>query len=194
MLKNLYIYIKNSELDNILKYGIKLSEYANKVIIYSNTQKSGILSYLAPKDSELYYDENYSCIRISADNIKGLIYNRVCENLNIFSEFICDISDYEYGRFEEPMAIITSTILPENINLYNKDIDIPLLIQNSKDYYYENSINELLNTNKFTNYELYQILLILGEQKKLLSTNLESNIKMYIDKISGKIYTKKSNF
>ncbi len=194
MLKNLYIYIKNSELDNILKYGIKLSEYANKVIIYSNTQKSGILSYLAPKDSELYYDENYSCIRISADNIKGLIYNKVCENLNIFSEFICDISDYEYGRFEEPMAIITSTILPENINLYNKDMDIPLLIQNSKDYYYENSINELLSTNKFSNYELYQILLILGEQKKLLSTNLESNIKMYTDKINGKIYTKKSNF
>lgn len=98
------------------------------------------------------------------------------------------------GDYEEPLALITSTILPENIYLYNKDMDVPLIIENSKNFFYENSINELLNTNKFSNYELYQILLILGEQKKMLTSNSEGNIKTYKDKINGKLYTKKSNF
>ena len=98
------------------------------------------------------------------------------------------------GDYEEPLALITSTILPENIYLYNKDMDVPLIIENSKNFFYENSINELLNTNKFSNYELYQILLILGEQKKMLTSNSEGHIKTYKDKINGKLYTKKSNF
>ena len=110
-MKYLYIYIKNEEADDILKYGIKLSEHANKILNYSNIQKSGILSYLAPKDCELYNNKNYSCLKVSTKNIKGLIYNNICENLTNFDEFICSFSEYNYGDYEEPLAIITSTIL-----------------------------------------------------------------------------------
>lgn len=191
---NLYVYIKNSQIDNIIKYGIKLSEYANKVISYSNTKKSGITAYLVPKDCECYYDNEYTCLRIKLKNINGVVYNKICEKLNNFEEFVCDISSYKYGTYEDPVAIITSTILPENIAIYNKAIDIPILIENSKDFYYENSINELLATNKFSNYELYQILLILGEQKKMFTTSSQDNIKLYKDVINNKSYTKKSNF
>ncbi|CCY71857.1 putative uncharacterized protein [Clostridium sp. CAG:921] len=193
-MKNLYMYIKNENIEDILKYGIKLSEYSNKVLDYSGTKKSGIISYLAPKDSILYSDNKYSCVRINGDNVNAIIYNEICENLSNFNEFICDFNSYKLGDYEEPLALITSTILPENIYLYNKDMDVPLIIENSKNFFYENSINELLNTNKFSNYELYQILLILGEQKKMLTSNSEGNIKTYKDKINGKLYTKKSNF
>ena len=52
----------------------------------------------------------------------------------------------------------------------------------------------MLDSGKFSNYELYQILLILGEQKKIFTTDIDKNIKVYLDTISGKKYTKKSNF
>ena len=52
----------------------------------------------------------------------------------------------------------------------------------------------MLENDKFTKYELYQILLILGEQKKIFSTTKIDNIKIYKDNINGNLYTKKSSF
>ncbi len=193
-MKYLYIYVKNIDIENVIKYGIKLSEFANKVINLQNTHKYGITAYLAPKDSPHYFDNEYSCIKILLNNLNCLIYNQICENTIFFEDYICDISQYEIGTFEDPIAFIQSTILPENIQIYNKIQDIPLLIQDSKQYYYEKSISEMLDNSNFSKYELYQLLLILGEQKKILESEINNNVKIYIDKISGKKYTKKSSF
>ena len=76
---------------------------------------------------------------------------------------------------------------------YNKILDKPLLVQNSKEFYYEKCINEILETDMFSKYELYQTLLILGDQKKVLDVNKFDSIKIYTDPISDKKYTKKSN-
>ena len=45
----------------------------------------------------------------------------------------------------------------------------------------------------FSKYELYQMLLILGDQKKALNAEKYQNVKVYIDQVSGKKYTKRSN-
>ena len=66
-------------------------------------------------------------------------------------------------------------------------------MQNSREFYYEKCINEIIDTEKISKYELYQTLLILGDQKKLYDVEKIENIKFYKDKISGKTYTKKSN-
>lgn len=193
-MNNLYVYIKNDNIENVIKYGMKLSDYADKFLFISGNEKAGITAYLSPKDSELYYDENYTCIKILVSNINTYIYNKYFENHDLPNYFISKYEEYIYGTYEEPIAFIYSTILPENISIYNKIKDTPLIIQNSKEYFYEKSINEMLENDKFSKYELYQILLILGEQKKIFSTSQIDNIKIYKDKINGKLYTKKSSF
>lgn len=193
-MNNLYIYIKNAYVENVIKYGMKLSEFADKFLKISGTEKAGITAYLSPKDSELYYDDNYTCIKILISNINIYVYNKYFENHDLPNYFISKYEDYTYGTYEEPIAFIYSTILPENISIYNKIKDTPLIIQNSKEYFYERSINEMLENDKFTKYELYQILLILGEQKKIFSTTKIDNIKIYKDNINGNLYTKKSSF
>ena len=45
----------------------------------------------------------------------------------------------------------------------------------------------------FSKYELYQMLLILGDQKRVLNTEKYQNVKVYTDQVSGKKYTKRSN-
>lgn len=193
-MKYLYIFIDNNKLDDVIKYGMKLSEFSNKLLTISKTQKYGITAFLSPKDSELYYDNNYSCIKVLTDKLKCLIYNKTCDNSYLLKDFICNINEYQLGLYEEPVAFITSTILPEDIQLYNKLQDVPLVIENSKQYFYEKSINDMLENDKFSKYELYQMLLILGEQKKIFKTTNDNCIKIYEDKISGKKYTKRSNF
>lgn len=193
-MNNLYIYIENKNLDNVLKYGIKLSEFSNKSLYIDNSYKVGITAYLAPKDSEYFFNENYTCIRINTKNINYYIYNKTLENTDLLSNFFINGNNYILGDYEEPLAIICSTILPENIFLYNKQKDIPLLVENSKDYYYEKSINDMLQSGNFNNYELYQILLILGNQKNIFKKqDLNNNFKIYKDIKSNKIYTKKNS-
>ena len=194
-MKTLYLYVHKDDLNECIKYGIKLSEQANKVIKIKNIEKKGIIAYLSPKDSNKYYDENFICLKIKTNNLKIYIYNNSAFEFTNDNDFICDISNYKVGSYEEPIAIICSTILPENISLYNKIMDIPLLIENSKDYYYKKSIFDMLESDFFTNFEVYQLLLILGQKKQLLKTDqVNDKLKIYIDKKNGKKYTKKSNF
>lgn len=194
-MKNLYIYIEKTKLDDVIKYGIKLSEFSNKVLnISENQTKTGIIAYLTPKDSELYYDTDYTCIRVSTKDINYFIYNKICENTDFTSEFICTPDEYNLGDYEEPIALIYSTILPENISTYNKLMDIPIIIENSKEYYYEKAVNDMLEYEKFTKYELYQMLLILGNQKKIFDIKYNENgIRIYKDIKDNKFYTKKGS-
>lgn len=192
-MQDLYIYVDKNKLDDCLKYGIKLSEFENRVLKLSNVSKRGIQAFLSPKDSELYLDDSYGCIRVISKNLTAIVFNKICENTSLIDNFICNIEDYRIGNYELPEAIICSSILPENLQLYNKILDKPLLVQNSREFYYEKCINEIMETDMFSKYELYQTLLILGDQKKLFNVSKENNVKMYTDSISGKKYTKKSN-
>ncbi len=193
-MQDLYIYINKNDVDTCLKYGIKLSEYSNKILKLQNMEKRGILAFLSPKDSDLYIDENYECIRVNIKNLNTIIYNKLCENTPLIDEFYCDISEYSIGDYELPEAIICSSILQENLSIYNKILDKPLLVQNSREFYYEKSINDILDSDKFSKYELYQMLLILGDQKKVFKIEKKDDLKLYKDPINGKTYTKRSNF
>lgn len=193
-LKYLYLYIENEKVNDVIKYGMKLSEHANKILKINN-EKKGIISYLTPKDSNLYNDTNFTCLKINTDNLHIYIYNKIFEDTDYLKKYFIENDKYEIGSFEEPIALICSTILPENITLYNKLLDSPNIIENSKDYYYEKAIYEMLNNEYFTNYELYQTLLILGQQKKIFDIkNITDKIKIYKSKNDNKKYTKKTNF
>lgn len=194
-MKNLYLFVPNENVDNYIKYGIKLSQNANKVVTYERAEKKGIISYLSPMDSEKYYDNNFTCLKINISKLNILIYNETALDLTNNRDFICNIKDYIYGKYEEPRALICSTILPENIFIYNKIIDTPLIIEKSKEFYYKHSVLDMLDNDLFTSFEVYQLLLILGQKKKLFKVKeVDEKLKLYIDKKSGKKYTKKSNF
>lgn len=189
---DLYIYVDKEKIDDCLKYGIKLSEYENKILKIKNVTKHGIIAYLSPKDSRLYIDSNYECIRINTNDLNAIVYNTICENDNkLLEEFYCDIKEYNIGDYEMPEAIICSSVLPENMKLYNKILDKPLVVQNSREFYYEKCINDIIDSDVFSKYELYQTLLILGDQKEVFDVEKHNNVKIYKDKISGKKYTKK---
>lgn len=194
-MNNIYIYIPNEKKDYILKYGIKLSENSDTVITTTNGIKSGILGYLSPKDSKLYDNTNYSIIGIRIDdNINALVFNNICKTTIFFDDFICKFQDYNYGTYEEPLVLIHSSILPENIFLYDKLLSFPLLVENSKEYYYERAIHTILEDDKISKQELYQILLILGDKKNIFDVTVDNKLKIYKDKLSNKKYTKKNTF
>ena len=193
-MKYLYLFIENEKINDAVKYGMKLSEYANK-ILKTSTEKKGIAAYLSPSDCPDFSDPNFTCLKILTDNLNIYIYNKIFDNTDSLDDFLCDATDYNIGDYEDPIAIICSTILPENISIYNKILDTPLIVENSKDFFYQKSIQEMLDNECFTSYELYQMLLILGQQKKIFEiSNITDKIKIYKSKTTNIEYTKKNNF
>lgn len=139
-----YLYVEKNVANDCIKYGIKLSEFADKILIINNTQKKGILAYLSPKDSTQYEEEIFTCLKIQIHDENIFIYNDNNQE-NTFDS--CSFFDYIPGTYENPKCLICSTILPEDIFLYNKYIDTPLVIQNSKEFFYERKILNMLDNN-----------------------------------------------
>ena len=192
-MQDLYIYVDKNIASDCLKYGIKLSEQENRVIELNSSTKRGIQAFLSPKDSPLYLNEEFECIRVLTKGLTAIVFNKICEGTELIDNFVVDIENYNIGDYELPEAIICSSILPDNLFPYNKILDKPLLVQNSREFYYEKCINEILETHMFTKYELYQTLLILGDQKKVLNVEKYQSVKVYTDPISNKRYTKRSS-
>lgn len=138
-IRNIYLYIKKEEVLNLVKYGIKLSEYANATFKTSSITKKGIIAYLSPKDSDKYFNETYDILRIKTDDLNIYVHNSslvvIDENVTFDYNNMCNLKEYNLGDYINPELVICSTILPEYIYKYNRIIDVPLLIENSKEFY-----------------------------------------------------------
>lgn len=184
-MKNLYLYVTKDNYKLCIKYGIKLSEFTDKALSLPNSIKKGIISYLSPKDSDKYFDNNYVCIKVNSDNLSVLIYDKAFENTDFLDEKICRLEDYTLGEYEDPIALICSTVLPENIFLYNKKLDSPLLVEYSKDFYYSKCINEMIENSIFSNEDLFQVILNLGIEKGIFKTVSENSQNMGLNIIEN---------
>jgi hypothetical protein len=153
-IRNVYIYVKKEELKNCIKYGMKLSEYSNVSFYNGKTTKNGILSYISPKDSNKYFNESYDILRIKTEDLNIFVHNsnivEPSENTTFNFSEMCNLNEYILGQFINPELVICSTILPEYIYKYNRIIDVPLLVDNSKELYLAKELEEI-NEKNFNN-------------------------------------------
>ena len=152
--KNIYLYVKKSNINKCIKYGIKLSEYADISFIKNTIFKKGILCFISPKDSEKYFDDNYDILRLKTDDLNIYVHNSSLVSKNIDYEFdynkMKELNKYILGDYINPELLLYSTVLPESIYKYNRIIDVPLLVDNSKEFYLSKEMeteNENLNNN-----------------------------------------------
>ncbi len=152
--RNVYLYVKKDKVIDCIKYGMKLSEYSNVSFSNAKSLKKGILAYISPKDSDKYFNENYDILRIATEELNIYVSNCSIVETNEDSSFnfenMCNLKEYILGDFINPKLVICSTILPEHIHKYNRIIDVPLLVDNSKEFYLNREIEEL-NETQFNN-------------------------------------------
>ncbi|MBR1883516.1 MAG: hypothetical protein IJ809_00960 [Clostridia bacterium] len=127
-IRNVYVFIDKDKVDYCLKYGIKISMFYNAEEKIMGLKKKGIKAYLSPKDCDKYNDEGYEILRVKLNSEKAYVVNE--QN----SDF-CKIDKYNFGDFILPEVIITTSVAPEDVFVYNKILDVPLIVQNSKEFY-----------------------------------------------------------
>ena len=153
----IYYYTKKDNLPIYLKYGIRLSKNFDKEVNINGYKKPFLVGLLNPKDDiNKYNSELYSCLKLDLFNThcKVIDFNPLT-NSNEIVDYI-PLEEYKFGTYKNPLVLIDTSIISDKISLYNKIMDIPLLYDNSEDFFYEVEINKMLNEKSLK--EIYELL------------------------------------
>ena len=153
----IYYYTKNDNLSIYLKYGIRLSKNYDEEFNISGYRKPYLLGFLNPKDDmNKYNSNNYTCLKLDVLSNHCKVINYTLQtNINEVTPYI-PLEEYKLGTFKNPCVLIDTSIISDKISLYNKVIDVPLLYDNSEDFYYELQIQKIID--ELPAKEVYELL------------------------------------
>ena len=153
----IYYYTKNETLPIYLKYGIRLSKNFDKEINISGYKKPFLIGFLNPKDNKTKYNSSdYTCLKLDLfDNHCKVIDLSSNENFNEVIDYT-PLEEYKLGTYKNPAVLIDTSVVSDKISLYNKNMDIPLLFDNSEDFFYELEIRKMIDEMPLK--EVYELL------------------------------------
>lgn len=153
----IYYYTKKDNLPIYLKYGIRLSKNFDKEININGYKKPFLIGFLNPRDSEKYNNsKDYTCIKLDVlNNHCKVIDLSKKQNYDEVTAYI-PLDDYKFGTLKNPVVLIDTSIISDKISIYNKVMDIPLLYDNSEDFFYEVEIKKILD--ELSPKEAYELL------------------------------------
>lgn len=145
-----YLYMPSDKIANAVECGIKLSEWYSREVRIGGVVKKCISALLNPRDNnERGVPGDYKCLTLEvhpkychvADSLLykvGLVHP---EAMEMYEKSIVPMEQYTFGSYRLPEALITSTILSEQVSLPDKWLDTPVLYSNSQDLYF-NSLSD----------------------------------------------------
>lgn len=147
----LYFFVLKERIEDVIDCGLKLSEWYDRELDIPEISKNKkvLKAFLNPRDNkDVLNDSQYQCIRLEVE----LDYCRIADSFlynmglinSMFMEYyyntIIPLKDYCFGTYRDPEVLITASVLPENIKLTGKVMDIPLIYENSEEIYLANRI------------------------------------------------------
>lgn len=142
----IYYYVKKDNTDSFLKFGIKLSENYSSEININGYIKQCFLGLLNPKDDEYKFNsDEYDCLKIDINTDNCNVIDNSSFDGEIKHLHPISLKKYTFGDFKNPQVVITTSILPEHISILNKDIDCPVLFDNSRDLFYQSKAQRILD-------------------------------------------------
>ncbi len=141
-----YYYAKNEALPIFLKYGIRLSKNYDVNLNINGYEKPYLIGLLNPKDDlNKYSSLENTCIKLDVLNNHLLVADFSKElSSNVIKEYQ-EIDKYLFGTYLKPRVLIDTSIISDKISLYNRELDIPILYNNSEDFFYEVQIQKKLS-------------------------------------------------
>lgn len=133
-----FYFAKVDSAEEIMDCGIKLNQYFEREITVNGFQKRFLLAYLHPADCLKFYDDTYKAVKIKAPEessyiAEGALYDD--QNLHLYESSLIPIREYRLGTYRKPECLIQCTLLPHQIEDYDRRRDEPILYDNSENLY-----------------------------------------------------------
>lgn len=147
-----YFYIPADQVENAVECGIKLSEWYSREVLIEGAVKKCITALLNPRDDyEKYASPAYKCLKLEvqpkycfvADSLLYEAGKAYPEVMRLYQGSIVPIEKYVFGSYRLPEALVTGTIIGDNISVSGKGLDTPVLYSNSQDLYFSNLLEDL---------------------------------------------------
>ena len=143
-----YFYVPVEKATDVIECGLKLSEWKvrEQQTPWNAEPKPCFCALLHPDDDKRSRDPAYRCVKIdipAEDCIiaDGDLYKLSMEYPDIRKKYIdtmVPLDRYLFGSFRNPECLIFKTILGDQISVYGKGLDDPILFENSETLYINN--------------------------------------------------------
>lgn len=142
-----YYYLPGDQIGNVVECGLKLSQWFGRELILQGESRRYITALLNPRDDmEKYRSHTYACIKINISPKNCLIGDRhlfevgICnpQAMELYTGSIIPLDRYVFGAYRHPECLIGTTILPDQIVPLGKNLDSPILFDNSQELYMAN--------------------------------------------------------
>ena len=141
----IYYYVEKEKAPDYLNYGIKLSDNFSKEVNINGYLKQCFFGLLNPKDDDFKYNsDNYECLKLDLPSSNCRVFDNSLQDGELKHSPSIELDKYVFGKFKTPEVAITSSVLPENISVLNKEIDGPVLFDNSRDLFYQLRVQIML--------------------------------------------------
>ncbi|MGI6667989.1 MAG: hypothetical protein ACOX4M_00570 [Acetivibrionales bacterium] len=195
-----YFYIPADKAENAVECGIKLSEWYSREALIDGVVKKCITALLNPRDDyEKYVSSAYRCLKLEvqpkycyvADSLLYEAGRAYPEVMQLYRDSIVPIEKYVFGSYRLPEALITSTIIGDNISVSGRSLDTPVLYSNSQDLYLGNLLEELKEEHEDLNDTLLYFLFkkLCDEGKAECIEYGEGRLAIFSYKRDGRTYT-----
>ncbi|ANW99850.1 hypothetical protein CSTERTH_12820 [Thermoclostridium stercorarium subsp. thermolacticum DSM 2910] len=145
-----YFYVPAEKADDVIECGLKLSEWKDREqqTPWNPEPRACLCARLHPDDDKRSRDPRYRCIKINipAEDCvvaDGDLYRLSMKFPDLKQKYIgtmVPLNRYMFGSFRKPECLIFTTILGEQISIYGKGLDDPILYENSETLYVNNII------------------------------------------------------
>ncbi len=141
----IYYYARKEAIPVYLKYGIRLSKNFDKELNINGYQKPYLIGLLNPHDDiEKFSSMDYFCIKLDVLDTHLSVIDYPSAMQDGIIKNVIPITQYLFGTYINPRVLIDTSIISDKISLYNPVQDIPLLYDNSKEYYYQVQVQKKL--------------------------------------------------
>lgn len=196
-----YLYVPVEKAEVIVECGLKLSEWKNKNVQtpWSSFPQPCICALLHPDDDKRSKDSAFQCIKLDIPAEDCIIadkdlYNLSLESPDIKQKYIdtmVTLDKYIFGSFRNPECLIFTTIISEQIHLYGKGLDDPILYESSETLYVNNILEGFNERYSGINKVLLYCFMLTQSQNQLIEGVQYDNkgIAFFFDKASNKYIT-----
>ncbi|MEG2459612.1 MAG: hypothetical protein RSB87_00720 [Clostridia bacterium] len=189
-MKYVYLFIKKDQQCDVVKYGIKLSDFCDSILTINNFTKKAMCCYLNPKDSPYYANEDYNGVKIIVKKDSNcFVVNNIFKDTPEYVNTTCSFFDYVEGTYEQPVVLITTSVVPEEIFSYNRIIDYPINMLTSAELYYSKTANDFILDGMVSSKTTLLSFLDFLYTEDLFDMVETDYAYIYIDKKSNKKYT-----
>ncbi|HOJ81317.1 MAG TPA: hypothetical protein PLG72_10760 [Clostridiales bacterium] len=147
-----YFYMPAGRAGDAVDCGIKLSEWYSRELCIDGTWRKCITALLNPRDEyEKFISSEYKCLKLEippkycyvADRSLYEAGRRNPGAMRLYEESIIPVMSYRLGDYRFPEALVTSTVLGEQVSVTGKMLDTPVLYTNSRELYLGNLTAQL---------------------------------------------------